>query len=127
MVLRRADELGAEIDHLAAGNGAVEHPAADAIARLDDRDGVPGARDLAGRDEAGEASADDDDILLAPHAAACRRGPLGGARSRGAGGARRGGRGRRGGAGDEAAAADASVLAHPCTITAPGARVKRQR
>ena len=48
VVLRRPDELRAEIDDLAAGDRPVEHPPADAVARLEHRDGVPGPRDLPG-------------------------------------------------------------------------------
>ena len=119
MVLRRADELRAEVDDLAAGDRLVEHPPADAVARLEHRDRVPGARDLARRDEPGQAGADDDDVLAAAHAAPARA-PLRGLGGRRAAAARGRGRGGRRGTGDEAAAADASVVAHACTITAPG-------
>ena len=80
MVLRRPDELGAEVDDLAAGDRPVEHPPADAVARLEHRDRVPGARDLARRDEPGQPGADDDDVLRGDArggAARARRSPAG--------------------------------------------------
>ena len=130
VVLRRPDELRAEVDDLTAGHGAVEHPPADAIARLDDRHRVPGAGDLARRDEAGEPGADDDDIVLAARARTAGGPPLRRRCCQGPVAGRGGGRGRsgRGRTRDEAAAADASgVLAHACTITRPAAPVKRPR
>ena len=56
-------ELAAAFDDLAAGDGLVEGAAADAVTRLDDEDGA-GARtkELAGGDEAGDSSANDENV-----------------------------------------------------------------
>jgi hypothetical protein len=126
VVLRRPDELRAEVDDLAAGDRLVEHPAADAIARLQHRDGVPGASDLARGDQAGQPGAHDDHVLPAADAPPRGTAPSGIGVRRDTTSRGRGGRGGCG-PGDEAAAADASVIAHACTITAVTVPVKRQR
>ena len=114
MVLRRADELRAEVDDLAAGDRAVEHPPADAVARLEHRDRAAGARDLARGDEPGEAGADDDDVL----ARRARRRRRGVARGAGAGGG-----GRRAAAAAAAAAAPATKRrAADASLVAPRLR-----
>ena len=54
----------------AAGDRPAQHPPADALARLEHRDRVPGARDLARRDEPRQPGPDDDDVLAPARAAA---------------------------------------------------------
>jgi hypothetical protein len=96
----------------------VVHAPADAVARLDDRDRPAGPRDLARRDQSGEAGADYDDVLPAADAAA-RLLALGG---RG-GVARPGGRparsGRRRRVRDEPPPADLSLVDRVSVALAP--------
>ena len=126
VVLRGPDELRPEVDRLAA-HGAVEHPPADAVTRLDDGDRVPGARDRPRGDEPRQPRADDDDVVLAVRAApSLDRLALRPLRRTGRA-ARRGERRRPRGTGDETTAADAGLIAHACTITPAPAAVKRER
>ena len=64
VVLGRADERATGLDHAAAAEAVVEHPAADPVTGLDDEDDVAVAGDLAGGDESGDAGADHDDVDL---------------------------------------------------------------
>ena len=62
VVLGRPDEGAAGLDHAAGLEVVVEHPAADAVARLDER--APSGRDgpTAGGHQAGDPAADHDDV-----------------------------------------------------------------
>ena len=74
--LRRADELAAELGDVPAAEVGVQRAAADAVARLEDDDGVPGGGEPARRGEPREPGADDRDVGAARAAArlAGRRG-----------------------------------------------------
>ena len=81
MVLGRADEGAAGLDDAAAAREpVVEHPAADAVAGLDDEHRAARAGDLARGDQAGDAAADDDHVDRAR--AASPGGVAGGGRRR---------------------------------------------
>ncbi len=62
VVLGGTDERAAGLDHRAPGQPVVQHPAADAVARLDDQHRATAAGDLACGHQAGDAGPHDDDI-----------------------------------------------------------------
>ncbi len=63
-VLGRPDPLAADLDLLAVGDRLRQQPAPDPVARLQHRDRRPCPLQLARRDEAGEAGADDGHVCL---------------------------------------------------------------
>ena len=67
-ILGRADERAAPLGYVTTLQLVAGDPAADAIARLDDRDREAGALDLEGGTQPGEARTDDDHVGLDPSA-----------------------------------------------------------
>ena len=65
MGLGRPDEGAAGLDRGALLQVVVEDPAADPVAGLDQQHGAAVVGDLAGRDQPGDAAADDDDVDVA--------------------------------------------------------------
>jgi hypothetical protein len=87
-VLRRADEIAADLGDVAAAEGAVERAAANAVARLEYDDRMARPHQRPGCREAGEAGADDADVGAAgaaPHGGGGGRAQREQRRSRGAG------------------------------------------
>ena len=91
-----ADEGAAGLDGRALAEVVVEHPAADAVAGLDEEDAAAAAGDLAGGDQPGDAAAHDDHVDLAGQ----------GALQRGVGGVQPGERAGAGGQAAEGGAAE---------------------
>ncbi|MDF1604905.1 class II aldolase/adducin family protein [Nocardioides sp. YIM 152315] len=94
VVLGRADERAARLDHGGAGAQlVVEHAPADPVARLDEENVVAAVGQVAGRDQPGDAAADHDGVDVAGQRALQGAGrdrgvePVGGGRQRAEGGA----------------------------------------